>query len=138
MRSLAEHIKKKNSFLIPYESPKDERLTWLKDVFVKYLESWEQSTLTREADYTADERQKMFMSSQTYEDVTIAVNSHVDAINFLLSEGFKYVLTEIFMQDSSKITLDTKERKGEDQIIQLLSSLDIMISQLLPNETLLQ
>ena len=40
----------------------------------------------------------MFLSRQTYEGFKITVNSHVEAIKFL-SEGFKYVLSERFMQD---------------------------------------
>ena len=99
VRSLTEHVRKKNAFIKPYESAEDERLTWLKDVFLKYLESWRQSTLEREGEYTPDERQKMFLSVQTYEGLKIAVYSHIDAIRFLLSKGFKFVLSERFMQD---------------------------------------
>ena len=99
VRSLTEHARKKNAFIKPYESAEDERLTWLKDVFLKYLESWRQSTLEREGEYTPDERQKMFLSVQTYEGLKIAVYSHIDAIRFLLSKGFKFVLSERFMQD---------------------------------------
>ena len=69
---------------------------WLKDVF---LTSWKQSTLTCKGEYTPDARQKMFISYQTYEGLKITVNSHVDAITFLLTERFKYVLAERFMQD---------------------------------------
>jgi hypothetical protein len=47
----------------------------------------------------ADERQRMFLSPQTYQGLKIAVYSHIDAITFLLAEGFEYVLTERFMQD---------------------------------------
>ena len=54
----------------------------------------------------------MFMSSQTYEGLTIAVNSHVDAIKFLLSEGFKYVLTERFMQDVLEDYFGHQREKG--------------------------
>ena len=36
------------SFIMPYESPDDQRLTWLKDVFLNYLESWKKSTEARE------------------------------------------------------------------------------------------
>ena len=61
VRSLTEHVRKNNAFIKPYESAEDERLTWLKDVFLKYLESWKQSTLEREGEYTPDERQKMFL-----------------------------------------------------------------------------
>ena len=41
----------------------------------------------------------MFLSLQTYEGLKIAVYSHIDAIRFLLSKGFKFVLSERFMQD---------------------------------------
>ena len=45
VRSLTKHVRKNNAFIKPYESAEDEHLTWLKDVFLKYLESWRQSTL---------------------------------------------------------------------------------------------
>ena len=112
VRSLTEHIRKKNSFIMPYESPEDERLTWLKDVFLNYLESWKKSTLTREGEYTPDARQKMFISSQTYEGLKIAVNSHVEAIKFLLTEGFKYVLAERFLQDILEDYFGHQREKG--------------------------
>ena len=99
VKSLTDNVRKKNAFIKPYESAEDERLTWLKDVFLKYLESWKQSTLEREGEYTPDERQKMSLSVQTYEGLKIAVYSHIDAIRFLLSKGFKFVLSERFMQD---------------------------------------
>ena len=112
VRSLTEHVRKKNAFIKPYESAEDERLTWLKDVFLKYLESWRQSTLEREGEYTPDERQKMFLSVQTYEGLKIAVYSHIDAIRFLLSKGFKFVLSERFMQDVLKDYSGHQRDKG--------------------------
>ena len=99
VRSLIEHVRKKNAFIKPYETAEDDRLTWLKYVFLKYLESWKQSTLEREGEYTPNERQKMFLSFQTYEGVKIAVYSHIDAIRLLLSNGLRFVLSERFMQD---------------------------------------
>lgn len=41
----------------------------------------------------------MFLSLKTYEGLTISVSSHVEAVQFLLKQGFQYVLTERFMQD---------------------------------------
>ena len=64
-RSLTEHVQKKNSFVMPYQSPDDERLAWLKNVFLKYLESWKRSTMAREGNYTPGDRNRMFLSSQT-------------------------------------------------------------------------
>ena len=78
--SLTEHQRKKNPLIMPYQSP-DQRLTWLKDVFLNYLESWKKSTEAREGTYTKDDRQKMFLSLQTYEGLKISVFAHVDAIN---------------------------------------------------------
>ena len=112
VRSLTEHQRKKNSFIMPYESPDDQHLTWLKDVFLNYLENWKKSTEAREGNYTADDRQKMFLSQQTYEGLKIAVYAHVDIIKFLLSEGFKYVLTERFMQDVLEDYFGHQREKG--------------------------
>ena len=41
----------------------------------------------------------MFLSLQTYNGLKISVLSHVEAIKFLLKQGFQYVLIERFMQD---------------------------------------
>ena len=98
VRSLKEHIRKKNTFIMSYTS-NDDRLTWLKDVFLQYLENWKNSTISREGKYSVDERQKMFLSQQTYEGLKISVFSHIKAITFLLAEVFEYLLTERFMQD---------------------------------------
>ena len=112
VRSLTEHTRRKNPFIRPYESLDDERLTWLKDVFLAYLQRWKQSTLTCEGNYTADARQRMLLSGQTYEGFVISVHSHVDVIKFLLSEGFKYVLTERFMQDVLEDYFGHQREKG--------------------------
>ena len=56
--------------------------------------------------------QKMFLSLQTYECLRMAVYSHTDAIRFLLSKGFKFVLSERFMQDIPEDYLGQKRDKG--------------------------
>ena len=100
VRSLNEHERKKNDRIKPYESPDDERFVWIKDTFLKYLEDWRSSVAKRSGhSYTATQREKMFLSRQTYEGFRITGHSHIEAIKFLLSEGFSYVLSERFMQD---------------------------------------
>ena len=99
VRSTSEHERKRNERIKPYESTEDERLIWMKDTFLKFLEDWKSSIQAREGPFTAAEREKMFLSNQTYEGFKISANSHVEVIKFLLSEGFSYVLTERFMQD---------------------------------------
>ena len=66
VRSLTEHDRKRNHFFKPYSSQDDERFSWLEDVFLQYLESWRQSTMTREGNYSSDDGGKMFLSLQTY------------------------------------------------------------------------
>ena len=87
--SLTEHTRKNNPFIMPYSSPNDYRLTWLKDVFLTYLNNWKESTLTCEGNFSSDERQRMFISAQTCEGLKIAVYPYIEAITFLLLEGFQ-------------------------------------------------
>ena len=61
VRSLTEHTRKRNHLIKPYETPDDERFSWLKDVFLKYLEDWRVSTMQREGNYSADDRGKMLI-----------------------------------------------------------------------------
>ena len=112
VRSLTESVRKKNQFIKPYESPDDERFAWLVDVFLKYLNDWKQSTLDRPGSFSADERGKMFLSQKTYEGLKIAVHSHIEAIQFLLKEGFQYVLSERFMQDVLENYFGHQRSKG--------------------------
>ena len=42
VRSLNEHVNKRNPLIKPYSSQDDDRFSWLKDVFLKYLESWKE------------------------------------------------------------------------------------------------
>ena len=99
VRSKTEHVSKRNHLLKPYTSQDDERFSWLKDVFLEYLNDWKDSTTAREGKYSNNDREKMFISTQTYEGFKISVHSHIEAIKFLLAQGFQYVLTERFMQD---------------------------------------
>ena len=112
VRSLTESVRKKNQFIKPYESPDDERFAWLVDVFLKYLNDWKQSTSDRPGSFSADERGKMFLSQQTYEGLKIAVHSNIEAIQFLLKEGFQYVLSERFMQDVLEDYFGHQRSKG--------------------------
>ena len=66
----------------------------MKETFLKYFEDWKASIKARNGPFTLAERE-----NQTYEGFKISANSYVEAIKFLLSEGFSYVLTERFMQD---------------------------------------
>ena len=74
VRSLKEHQAKRNDRIKPYESPDDERLVWMKDTFLKYLEDWKESVANREGSYTSAAFHWIFLC-------------------------FSYVFSERFMQD---------------------------------------
>ena len=54
----------------------------------------------------------MFLSQQTYEGLKISVYSHVEAIKFLLENGFQHVLSERFMQDVLEDYFGRQQAKG--------------------------
>ena len=112
VRSLTEAVNKRNTFIKPYSSENDERFAWLTDVFLGYLESWKASVAARDGKYSSNARGKMFLSPQTYEGLKIAVYSHVEAIKFLLAQGFRYVLSERFMQDIVEDYFGHQRAKG--------------------------
>jgi len=99
VRSTQEHQRKRKPFLAPYTSTTDERFDWLESEFLTYLRDWKQSTLTRQGNFTANARSRMFLSWQTYEGMQITTHSVIEATKFLLQEGMEYVLTERFCQD---------------------------------------
>jgi hypothetical protein len=112
VRSLHEHERKRNDRIKPYTALDDDRFRWLVDVFLKYLEQWKRSTLERDGQFSPDARGKMFLSCQTHEGLQISVHSHVEAIQFLLQQGFKYVLSERFMQDVLEDYFGHQRAKG--------------------------
>ena len=86
VRSLTEHVKKRNHFIKPYNS--------------------------QDENYSDNARGKMFLSSQAYEGFKITIYSHVEAIQFLLGEGFQYVLSARFMQDVLEDYFGHQRAKG--------------------------
>ena len=77
VRSKDEHWRKRNEFIKSYTSCDDERFTGLTNVFLKYLEDWRASTLTRPGHYSADERGKRFLSPETYNGLKWFLFLHV-------------------------------------------------------------
>ena len=66
VRNQIERVKKR-SFLQPYTNLNDERFKWLKNDFLQYLLSWKMSIIDRPGNFFQTEKNKMFLSWQTYE-----------------------------------------------------------------------
>ena len=86
-------------FNVPFTSTDDPRFSWLKNQFSKYFEDWLKSIEERPGAYTKSEKQKMFISSQTYEGLKITVHSVIELVTFLIMHKVSYLLTERFCQD---------------------------------------
>ena len=91
-------MRKRNDFIVLYQSSDDVRFSWLENTFVQYLEDWKAAVDSREGVYTPDERRRMFLSLQTFNGLRMSVRSLIQVTKFLLSEGFEFVLTERFCQ----------------------------------------
>ena len=71
-------------FNVPLSSTDDPRFSWLENQFLKYFEDWLRSIEERPGAYTKSEKQKMFISSQTYEGLKITVHSAIVLVKFLI------------------------------------------------------
>eukprot|EP00112_Aurelia_sp_Birch-Aquarium-sp1_P011130 Seg2347.6 transcript_id=Seg2347.6/GoldUCD/mRNA.D3Y31 product="Transposable element P transposase" protein_id=Seg2347.6/GoldUCD/D3Y31 len=99
VRSRKEAGLKRKNTLEPYTSVNDWRFHWLENEFLKYLEDWKQSTLDRPGEFSKCDREKMFLSSQTYEGLQMTTYAVIEVTKFLLGKGMSFVLTNRFNQD---------------------------------------
>ena len=86
-------------FNAPFSSADDPRFSWLKNQFLEYFEDWLRSIEERPGAYGKSEKQKMFISSQTYESLKITAHSVIELVKFLIMHKVSYVLTKVFCQD---------------------------------------
>ena len=99
VRNRVEGKHKKKEFLFPYEDENDLRFSWLLNKFLPYLKQWKASIESRQGNFLKKDKSNMFLSYQTYEGLLITVHSVIQAVQFLLKSGMKFVLTERFNQD---------------------------------------
>ena len=112
VRNLDEHIKKRKPFLKPYTDLNDERFTWLTDIFIKYFNDWKENISKRNGNFTKKDKNSMFVSQQTFEGLQITTYSVIEAVRFLLGQGFSYVLTERFCQDPAEEYFSAQRQHG--------------------------
>ena len=84
IRNESEGVKKRKPFLNPFRNINDERFLWLQNEFLVYLENWKSSVEKREGNFSRAERNKMFLSHQTYEGILISVYSIIESVKFLI------------------------------------------------------
>lgn len=98
VRSLDEGHRKRKPDLLPYTTVEDPRFQFLQD-FLRFLEEWRQSVSERPGSFTQSERQKMFLTHQTYKGLVMTVKSFTEVARFLLENGVSFLLSNKFCQD---------------------------------------
>ena len=98
-RPLTEGERKSKQFLTPCTSVDDERFEFIKGDFLDYLSKWKKVTDEREGNFTSADRGKMFLIKATFEGLQTTAHALVECVQFLLQNGFQYVLTNKFSQD---------------------------------------
>ena len=83
VRNHSESLTKRKPFLESYKNVNDKRFTWLKENFLNYLKLWKENVSKRAGDFSNDEREKMFLSSQTYEDLRITSYSLIEVTKYI-------------------------------------------------------
>ena len=77
----------------------NQRLQWLENTFLNYLNQWKKNVEARRGNFTKTEKAQIFISWQTCEGFQIICKSIPECVSFLLSEGMEFILTERFCQD---------------------------------------
>ena len=111
IRCQREFFVTRNEDLKPFTSKYGQRLEWLKCTFLGYFPDGKRNIEMR-GGFTRREKEKMFISAQTYEGLRITVLSIVEIIPFLLENGLDFVLTEKFNQDCLEQSFGTHRSMG--------------------------
>ena len=70
--------------------------------FLSYPNTWKENTQNRSGDFTQNATSKLFVSSQTYHSIQIAVTSTTKTVQFLFQNCAIIILTEKFCQDPAE------------------------------------
>ena len=114
VKNNVEHISKSKAFLRPFSSSDDSRLVWLMEVFLPYFEHWRDSINKREGKFSLTDKQKMFLSHQTYLGIIMNVHSLIGLVQYVLRHRNDHVYdgTNDDIQDfllTGKISQDSTE-----------------------------
>eukprot|EP00731_Ephydatia_muelleri_P032664 Em0024g208a len=80
--SLSAGKRSRNPFRSPYRSGTDWKLKWLTDVFLPYLDEWENCVYEREG-FDKSQRSMMLLSKETRQSLKVTVMSFVELVQYL-------------------------------------------------------
>ena len=87
----ANHTRKPD--ILPYTQINDTRFDFLEGEFLQYLENWRDSVKNRQGPYSPADRQKMFLSHQTYKGLVMTIRAFIEVTRYLLTHGVDFVLS---------------------------------------------
>ncbi|KAE8738387.1 hypothetical protein FOCC_FOCC016133 [Frankliniella occidentalis] len=91
---------KKNDDLFPVTSVDDPRFKFMEETVLGYFENWKNDVKRREGDYTKEDRNRMFISRETFESLYITIHGFCGAVKQCLQElNMKSVNARNFNQD---------------------------------------
>ncbi|XP_033739584.1 uncharacterized protein LOC117326894 [Pecten maximus] len=112
VRNRFEGRNKRNPNLAPYMQTDDERLDWLQQDFLGYLDTWKHKVHNRPGNFSASQKASMLLSYQTLEGLRISVKSITECVRLMLNEGAQFILTHAFNQDPLEEHFGHHRNKG--------------------------
>lgn len=97
-RSIQEGYLKGKPDMLPYRRVNDKRFAFLQE-FYNFLVDWKHAVDTRPGQFSKIERNRMFLSHQTFKGLCMTLKAFLEATRFLLRHGVSFVLSNRFCQD---------------------------------------
>lgn len=113
-RHTKEFVLKHKPNLAPYANTveSEERLMWLQNVFLAYIDEWE-AYAQAQKHLTSTEQIKLCLSQETLEGLRITVNSFIELVRYLLKQPHvQYVLSAKLSQDCVESFFGKQRMRG--------------------------
>ena len=103
------HIHGRNQDKMQFLSINDNRLEWLLDYFIPYLDTMKAA---------GNQLGKEFLTNETFEALVLTTRSTVDCIKYLLQNGYHYILTRAFSSDPVESLFSTlRQMSGSNDMM---------------------
>jgi hypothetical protein len=111
-RNLMEATHTRNPNVAAFSSAEDERLTWLNEEFLGYLDEWKKEVNERPGNFTALHKKKMLLSRETLEGLYISGTTRYHIFLIQSNEDFFYIFSSKQAEDTNIILFSVKSVTG--------------------------
>ena len=106
----------------------DQRLQWLGNTFLNYLNEGKENIAARRGNFTKTEKAQMFISWLACEGFQITFKSIPECVSLLLTEGMEFILLKVSARILWRNTLAVYAKLGAGQKIQIYLYSDTTIT----------